>query len=103
MFLFSFSTLFGQTDNSAQSETVKTVNIEVKGMTCQAGCADGIDAKFKQTDGVISSKTTFANSTSVIEYDPGKITEKEIAKIIKTKGFKATILEENNEDTKGKS
>ena len=74
----------------AQSET-KTVTLEVIGMSCQKGCADGLDAKFSTVNGIISSETSFAESTSKITYNPKAITEKEVIKVVTAKGFKASV------------
>ena len=73
-------------------ETKKTLMLEVKGMTCQLGCADGLDKTFKKTKGILTSKTAYNNSSSEITYNPQLITEKEIISIIKNKGFSSTVI-----------
>ncbi|MDP1800000.1 MAG: heavy-metal-associated domain-containing protein [Bacteroidota bacterium] len=82
-----------QTSNIEKQTKMKTVNIEVKGMSCQQGCADGLDKKFKNVPGVIETKTTFDNSNSEITFDESIITEKQIIEIIEARGFKAKVLE----------
>lgn len=76
-----------------KSENKITLKLEVTGMTCQLGCADGLDKTFKNTKGILISKTTYDNSSSEITYDPRLITEKEIIKIIKKKGFASTVID----------
>lgn len=77
---------------SKKSEVMKTVKVEVKGMSCQEGCANGLDATFKKVPGVITSKTSFDNSLSEITFDPSKITEEEIEAVIRKRGFEAKLL-----------
>jgi len=81
-----------KTSEVQKSETKITLILEIKGMTCQLGCADGLDNAFKDIKGIISSKTTFDNGSSEIIYDPRLISEKKIIKIIKKRGFTSTVL-----------
>ncbi len=76
-----------------QSEAKKTLMLEVKGMSCQLGCADGLDKTFKDTKGILKSTTTYESSSSEITYDPRLVTEKEIIKIIKKKGFTTAVID----------
>ena len=82
------------TDNTAQ---VDTLYLSVTGMSCQKGCADGLDASFNKTKGVVYSKTSFDNSSSVIAYNPAVTTDKKLIKIIEKRGFKTSVkkTEEN--------
>ena len=77
-------------------QKAKTIKLEVKGMSCQEGCANGLDATFKKISGIIKSKTSFDNSNSEITFDESKITEKEIIAIIEKRGFKAKLIENTN-------
>jgi len=49
--------------------TPTKLTLQVKGMSCQAGCANGIDNMLKQQSGVEKSKTTYATESSVIWYN----------------------------------
>ena len=69
----------------------KTITLEIAGMSCQKGCADGIDAKLNSINGIDSSKTSFAMGSSFIMYNPLVISEAEIVKIVTDKGFKTSI------------
>jgi copper chaperone CopZ len=73
---------------------VKTLQLKVEGMSCQAGCANGIDHMLKQQDGIVKSKTTFDSDTSEIQYDKSKISEKEIMGMIEERGFKTVVNKE---------
>lgn len=76
-----------------KTATMKTIKVEVGGMSCQEGCANGLDATFKEIPGVIKTKTSFENSLSEITFDNSKITEKELVAIIEKKGFTAKLLD----------
>ncbi|MCZ6521722.1 MAG: heavy metal-associated domain-containing protein [Bacteroidetes bacterium] len=66
-----------------------TVKIEVKGMSCQLGCANGIDAILRETNGIVKSETSFDNSSSEVTFDDTKINLGEIIEIIEKTGFQA--------------
>ena len=95
--LLTNASLKAQTDTKntttiSKSDNEKTLKVEVKGMSCQKGCADGLDRTFKETAGIIKSRTSYDNSSSEITYDAAKISDKEIIKIIKNRGFKVNKL-----------
>lgn len=86
--------------NAAAEKTVTmtTIKVEVGGMSCQEGCANGLDATFKELPGVNKTKTSFANRLSEITFDKSKITEKELLAIIEKRGFTAKLLDKKNKD-----
>jgi copper chaperone len=105
VFLMSLGTLLLNLDVNAQSqndqnalqmekskESVETLQLKVKGMSCQAGCANGIDKMLGQQEGIVESKTTFDSSSSEIKYDKSKISEKEIIALIEERGFKTKAI-----------
>ena len=73
---------------------VEILQLTVEGMSCQEGCANSIDRMLKQQDGIVRNKTTFDSSTSEIQYDKSKISEKEIIGLIEKRGFKTKVKEE---------
>jgi copper chaperone len=73
---------------------VETLQLKVEGMSCQAGCANGIDRMLGQQEGIIESKTTFDSSTSEVKFDKSKISEKDIVALIEEKGFKTEAIKE---------
>ena len=97
IFLFIFFGInmpktFAQKATSKQEtpkNNVKKVELTISGMTCQKGCADGIDKKLNMTYGIVRSKTNFEKGKSVVSYDPSLITVAEIIKVIKEKGYEA--------------
>jgi copper chaperone CopZ len=88
-----------ETQNTIKMEraeaNVETLQLKVEGMSCQAGCANGIDHMLKQQNGIVKSKTTFDSGTSEIQYDKSKISAKEIMGIIEDRGFKAVVKKED--------
>ena len=105
VFLISLGMLLFNFDVNAQSENnqntlkmetnkenIETLQLKVKGMSCQAGCANGLDSMLGQKEGVVESKTTFASSSSEIKYDKSKISEKEIIALIEERGFKTEAV-----------
>ena len=99
--LLCFDMLLLNVDASAQSapnqkkdtmenvqDKATTLQLSIKGMSCQAGCANGIDAMLGKQEGVIESKTLFSSSSSQILYDKDKISKKQIIDLIAQKGFK---------------
>lgn len=70
-----------------QSKKTTKLQLNVEGMSCQAGCANGIDNMLKQQRGVIKSKTTYDTGTSVIWFNGEAISQKEIIDLIIDRGF----------------
>lgn len=68
---------------------ISQIKLNVEGMHCQAGCANGIDNMLKEQKGIVSSETLFDKSSSVIRYDSEMISEKDIIALIEDRGFKA--------------
>jgi copper chaperone len=86
-----------QNPNSMEKadENVETLQLRVEGMSCQAGCANGIDQMLGQQDGIVVSKTTFNSGTSEIQYDKSRISENEVMSLIEKKGFKTKKRKED--------
>ena len=77
------------TENTNQR--LKTIELEVGGMTCQKGCADGIDGKLKTISGVIKSRTKLETGISKITFDDTKVTLDKIITIIEERGYTAKV------------
>jgi mercuric ion binding protein len=67
---------------------IKTVKLEIEGMTC-GQCAASINTALKKVDGVRKIDITFEKKGGTVEYDPAKVTEKTIVEAINKTGFKA--------------
>ena len=92
-FIFPTNVLAQQTrpDISVTNQNLRTIELEVGGMTCQKGCADGIDEKLKTVDGVIRSKTKLETGMSKITYDDTKVTLLNLISIIEGRGYTAKL------------
>jgi copper chaperone len=88
-----------ENQNTIQMEkaetNVETLQLKVEGMSCQAGCANGIDQMLGQQDGIVKSKTTLDSGTSEILYDKSRISEKEVMGLIEKRGFKTKVKKED--------
>ena len=71
------------------SHKVEKATLTVTGMSCQKGCADGIDKQLQKTYGIVKSKTSFDKSKTEVTFDPQVITLEEIIAIIEDRGYKA--------------
>lgn len=66
----------------------KTVTYRIEGFSCVT-CAVGLDSLLKDQKGIVRSKSSYADRTSVIEYNPDLINEGQIKAFIRELGFKA--------------
>ncbi|MFC2019860.1 heavy metal translocating P-type ATPase [Chloroflexota bacterium] len=70
---------------SAKSKQKKTV-IPVTGMTC-ASCAATIEKGLSDVRGVSSANVNFASEKAQVEYDAGKVSERELIDTVKGAGY----------------
>lgn len=59
-------------------------------MKC-VSCSLMIDGSLEETSGIKRSVTNYARQETVVEFDPQKITEKDIIKVIAKNGYTARI------------
>lgn len=64
------------------AENLHYVKVEIKGMTCEIGCARLIQSKLYKADGVSFAKVSFEDSTGIVSYDQNRINTEEIKKVI---------------------
>ena len=76
-----------KTSLTYDNQNIKSIEFEVGGMTCQKGCADGIDKKLKTISGVLKSKTKLETGISKITYDSTKVTMEKLISIIEERGY----------------
>jgi len=65
----------------------EVVKIKIDGMHCTS-CSMNVDGEMEELDGVISSTTSYAKQTSIVEYDPNKVNLKQLQKVITDLGYK---------------
>lgn len=80
----------GATVRAATTATTEQVQIAIEGMHC-GGCASGIRAMLKRTEGVISADVSYERRDAVVEYDPGRTTREKIVEAINNMGYKASL------------
>ena len=76
------------------SMKLETLQLKVDGMSCQAGCANGIDNMLGGKTGILESWTSFDAGSTEIQYDKSKISEKEIIDLIEERGFRTEVIKE---------
>ena len=75
----------------AYQNNIRSVEIIVGAMSCQKGCADGIDKKLKTVSGILKSKTKLETGICKVTYDDQKIKLQAILDIIVEKGYTAKL------------
>jgi len=70
---------------------IRSIEIIVGGMSCQKGCADGIDKKLKTIPGILKSKTKIETGICKVTFDDQKINIEDILGIIVEKGYSAKL------------
>lgn len=71
----------------AEDQKLQHVQVDIKGMTCEIGCAKLIQSKLYKADGVTFARISFADSSGVVSFDENKITKEQLIEIIeKTAG-----------------
>ena len=77
-----------QNENTEKSESIaveldlQQVKIDIKGMTCEIGCARLIQSKLYKADGVTFAKISFEDSSGIVSFDQNRITSSDIKEII---------------------
>ncbi len=82
----------GQTKSNADKTTssaiasVKTVQLEVKGMTCE-GCENTIESALTNVDGVVSAEALHTAGTATVTFDTTKVNLDLITQTIDKTGY----------------
>lgn len=78
------------------SNSSKETTLQITGMTC-AACAARIEKGLNKLEGVEEANVNLALEKSVVKYDPGKISEKDVEKKIQDLGY--DVVKEKKEFT----
>ena len=65
----------------------KKVILQISGMHC-ASCAKNVENSIKSLDGIYKAEVNFSASKALVEYDPLKLTLKDIEKAVKDVGYR---------------
>jgi Cu+-exporting ATPase len=76
------------TAGTVEASRNKTVTYRVKGFSCVT-CAVGLDTMLRRQTGVVQSKSSYPDATTVIEFNPKSVTEKSLKEFIAELGFTA--------------
>lgn len=75
-FLYNLS--FGKTESRTSNNPIsQQLSLKISGMTCSS-CAMGIEYNLENLAGIIKAKVSYYKGQGIINYDPDKITPKEI-------------------------
>ena len=78
----------GGSDRGSSQIKLATLQVNIPSMDCGA-CAAGIEAKLDKQDGVQTAQVDFATKTTVISFDPGKVSSERVTALIEETVFKA--------------
>lgn len=74
-------------ETNVVAQNLQQVKVDIKGMTCEIGCARLIQSKLYKTDGVTFAKISFEDSSGIVSFDRNRLGEDDIKAIIeKTAG-----------------
>ncbi|NIJ43971.1 copper chaperone CopZ [Wenyingzhuangia heitensis] len=59
-----------------------TVSLDIKGMTCEIGCAKTIESKISKLEGVTESKVNFEEKKGIFVFDANKTSKEKIISTI---------------------
>ncbi len=79
----------GQPGSQAAKKNYKTMDLAISGMVCTS-CSNSVLASLDKLDGVIKTNISHEGKGGKVVYDPAKLNEKKILKVINKTGFKAT-------------
>jgi copper chaperone len=63
-----------------------TTTLKVIGMSC-GGCAGNVEKALKGLSGVTKATVNLKAGNAQVEYDPEKVTDKDLAKAVKNAGY----------------
>ena len=68
--------------NLDSNATYSKAEFNIKGMTCEMGCAKTIEKKLSKMEGVKSATVDFKNEMAMVEYDVTKANPSSITKVV---------------------
>jgi copper chaperone CopZ len=75
---------------AAADKSAASVTLTVSGMHCE-GCASGITAMLKRTEGVVKADVSYEERRAIVDYDAAKTSPEKIVEVIEKLGYKAAI------------
>ena len=74
----------------ARLGSTDTVTVGVEGMVCKS-CVNNIEGNVGKMNGVISVKVSLEEKKAVVEYEPSKVTPRQLCTAIEDLGFEAKL------------
>ena len=84
-----------QNKNIARPEYYEAIELDVLGMNC-INCANSIETYLTKVDGIYSVDVNFTSEIAGVEYDPNRISRKNIIEDIKKMGY--DVIEDEDEE-----
>lgn len=75
-----------QSDSANNDTAIKTVAMEIEGMTCEMGCKNAIEKKVAKMEGIQSIQIDFENATAEVAYDERFTNPEEVIETIESIG-----------------
>lgn len=72
----------GNNEKIALVKDLHEIKVDIKGMTCEIGCARLIQSKLYKTEGISFAKVSFEDSSGVVRFDKNRVSEEDIRKVI---------------------
>jgi len=72
----------GSSDNKEVAINLKSIEVDIEGMTCEIGCARLIQSKLSKVEGVTYTKVDFESKKGFFTYNSNKLTTNDIVENI---------------------
>ena len=89
---FMFAVFLALSTVTIAADEIKTVTLEVQGMTC-AACPITVKKALKKVPGVAEVTVDYKAGTAEVSYDPRKVNPDELAKATTAAGYPTTVKE----------
>lgn len=90
LLLIALVLAFGASAAATEETKPATVVLTISGMHCD-GCASGISAILKRTEGVQKADVSFEEQRATVDYDPAKTSPEKIIEAVEKLGYKASV------------
>lgn len=77
-------------DPPKQTAASSIANIEIEGLDC-AACTVAIRIALKKVSGVRDAKVIYEEKRATVEYDPAKVTPRDLVDAVAKLGYKASL------------
>jgi len=75
---------------------VERITVPIRGMSC-ASCVEKVQTALNHVPGVLKASVNFATEKATVEYVPGKVSMKDLAKAVQAAGYELLEVEEGGD------